>query len=214
MPKPLRSPLTFFALTFFLAGWLHAWTLPTRSMWWTIGDTRPQWLELRQHRPLFWIAATLTGTNGRGNPYESIGCFPSTGPVVIRTDTGTRVVRPEALSVILESETVLAAAYELRSVRIDEFGLLAVSAVRSHSSSKAMPIAGLPVLGFEEVRSALYPGADAAAAMAPSTRWNSSTRGIIHDTLVLIALSIWTCSASGIPRWPIWRRCFQSEPPA
>ena len=221
MLKPLRTPSVFLALTVLFAGWLLAWTLPTHSMWWTIGDSRPWWLELRQHRPLFWLATTLTGTQGRGDPFDGpIGCRAYTGPVVIRTDTGTRVVHAEALSVILESENVLAAAYEEKQVYIDEFGLLGVCAVRRHTLTIIHPIAGRPVLSFEEVQSALvsvYPDMGPDAGMAPRTRWNFSARAIVHDALALIALALWAYAASGIPRWPVWKRAPRTQrtiPPA
>lgn len=218
MPKPLRTPSAFLALTLLFAGWLLAWTIPTNTMWWTLGDTRPQWLELRQYRPLFWLATKLTSTQGRGDPFDGpIGCGPYTGPVVIRTDTGTRVVRAEALSVILESENIQAAAYEQRTVLIDEFGLLAVAAVRQRTVPKAMPIAGLAPLSLEEVQAALYPESESSNGLAPRPRWNFSARAIAHDALALIALVLWAYSSSGIPGWRVWKRTPKSPvstPPA
>lgn len=207
MARPLRTPSVFLALTVLFAGWLLAWTLPTHSIWWTLERTRPQWFELRQHRPLYWLATTLTGTTGRGDPFDGpIACGPYTGPVVIKTDTGTRVVRAEALSAILESENVLAAAYEQRTVHINEFGLLAVSAVRQHTVSEAMPIAGRTPLRLNEVQAALYPESESRDGLVPRPRWNFSVRDIFHDALALIALVIWAYAASGIPRWSVWRR--------
>lgn len=210
MLKPLRTSAAFIALTLMLVGWLNAWTLPTQSMWWTLGNTHPQWLELRQFRPLYWIACKLSKTEGRGNLSFPPGDSFYTGPVVIRTDAGIRVVRAEALSVILESELVRAAAYEQRSVSINEYGLLAVSAVRQHTVPEAMSVAGLPPLSLEDVQAALYPE---TLPTGPRTRWSYSSRAIIQDLLVLLASSTWIYSALGILRWRLWKRN-PSEPPA
>jgi hypothetical protein len=210
MLNPLRTPVVFLALTLMLAGWLFAWTLPTHSMWWSLNDRRPEWLELRQHRPLFWLACTSTGTSGRGHSIRATASDSYyTGPVVIETESGIRVVRAQALSVILESESVIAASYEIRRNRIDEFGLLAFPLIRWHAYSEIMPLADLPPLSFEQVRRALasaYPEMGASAGMSPRTRWHLSSRAIVHDGMVLIALVIWFLSATGIPKWSIWKR--------
>lgn len=210
MLNSLRTPAVFLVLSLMLAGWLFAWTLPTHSMWWSLNDRRPEWLELRQHRPLFWLACTSTGTSGRGHSIRATASDSYyTGPVVIETETGIRVVRAQALSVILESESVIAASYEIRRNRIDEFGLLAVPLIRWHAYSEIMPMADLPSLSFEQVRTALasaYPEMGASAGMNPRTHWHFSSRAIVHDGMVLIALVIWFLSATGIPKWSIWKR--------
>ena len=213
MLNPLRTPVVFLALTLMLAGWLHAWTIPRHSMWWGRGVSHPDWYKLRQHRPLYRLACTLTGANGSGRTGWTPGDVHVTGPVVIETTTDVRIVPAEALGVIIESETVLAAGYERTDVYCDEFGLLATSAIRKRSIPTVMSVAGLKLLDLETLHAVLYPELIPFGGVKPRTRWYFSWRAIIHDGFTLLALVIWTYSVTGIPRWSIWKRD-ASEPPA
>ena len=203
MLKPLRTPAAFLALTLMLAGWLHAWTLPRHSMWWGRGVSHREWYKLRQHRPLYWLVCTLTGTNGSGRTGWTPDDVHVTGPVIIETTTDVRIVPAEALGVIIESETVLAAGYERTDVYCDEFGLLATSAIRKRSIPTVMPVAGLKLLDIETLHAALYPELIPTGGIQPRTRWNYSIRAIVHDVLAFLAVTTWIYSASGIPRWSV-----------
>ncbi|MCA9273718.1 MAG: hypothetical protein KDA31_11820 [Phycisphaerales bacterium] len=195
MGRWLRSPITLFALTIALVGWLFTWSLVPFYEYHAMGT---------RGMPLFRLIGYLNSSGQYGYLSLDVG---ELGPrvAVARVDGELQILDDPGYgeSRLLTVTPTEASFVYARRNEPQGFGLMVpvlVHQTHSYGSYEFWP--NIPELDEMEAIAA----ARSSGKLPTKSHWKINPRFALHDAGLLFTLLLWLCALGSIPRWKLWRR--------
>jgi len=220
--KPLRNPIAFILLTAAVLLWtFRVASLPPDLFKDAFRHAREgsppiEFVEGDSHRPAYNFARWCMGKPK--DPSFEAGLSINSLTTIVRDENGIRVYKPRLATADDEFLNLELLAIIIGKRRVDQYGLLAGSAVRYRTSveSHAIPYGSTITLTPAELDEALNKSLSPDAPRVISgvqTRWVLKPLAAAHDLTYAVTLLAWIYAILVIPRWKLQRRRAKNQCP-